>query len=86
MKQKRLFEDPEVCDKIPLDVARAKGDKNIVFLTSLWFNIVVAVGNVRLEKLHCKDIDIVGVALLIAMRRQLTIICQPFRTEFKVIC
>jgi DNA polymerase/3'-5' exonuclease PolX len=80
LKQKRLFEEPEVCDSIPLDVARAISDK-ILSLTSEWLNPAVVVGSVRREKPYCKDIDIVGVG---SLQNALKTISQNFKTEFKV--
>ena len=83
VKQKKLFEEPEVCDKIQLDVARAIGDK-ILFYTSEWLNPAVVVGSVRREKPFCRDIDIVGVASPDSFEKGIRSLSQAFRTELKV--
>jgi DNA polymerase/3'-5' exonuclease PolX len=80
LKQKQLFDEPKICDKIPLATAKAISDK-ILLLTSEWLNPVAVMGSVRRGKPYCKDIDLVGVG---SLDKAVKAISQSFKTEIKV--
>ena len=82
MKQSKLFgsDEVQVCNKIPLDIARALSEQVLTHVSKC-LNPCEVVGSIRRSKPYCKDIDIVGVG---SLEDAVKALCKHFKVEFKV--